>query len=252
MIQQLKNSQRLSLFLAMIFFLAVLVSAYMLYSLPSEVIETAGYGPALNKTYLTIGITFIVGAIAIYYSIISKKEMVVFKEKAVDQGLGDASNGSGSKNAISLETVKASLVGEKTTDEIFKDFLSAVCKTLDAGQGALYEAEESDGKRKVVLTSGYALNMGESASLEYEFGEGLIGQAALESRTLYVDEIPEGYIKIISGLGSASPRFLLIVPVKGKNAVVAVIEIASFTDLSEEKRKFVEEAAQLLEKTIVK
>ncbi len=96
------------------------------------------------------------------------------------------------------------------------------------------------------------MNLGESASIEYEFGEGLIGQAAVEGRTLYVDDIPEGYIKIISGLGSASPKHLLIVPVKNQKETLGVIEIASFTDLTEDKRKFVEEAAQLLDTAVLK
>ena len=62
----------------------------------------------------------------------------------------------------------------------------------------------------------------------------------------YVDDVPDGYIKIVSGLGSASPRHLLIVPVKKNNQVLGIIELASFTEVSEDQRKFVEEAAQLL------
>jgi methyl-accepting chemotaxis protein len=249
---QLKNSQRLSLLLVVIFFLAMLVSAYMLYSLPSDIIETAGYGSLLTNTYLVIGLTFVLGAITVFYSIASKKELIVFKEKTLEHQQTESSNTNGSKSTISLESVKASLSGAKDKKEIYKDFLHAVCKALEAGQGALYEAREEDGKRKVELTGGYALNLGESASIEYEFGEGLIGQAAVEGRTLYVDDIPEGYIKIISGLGSASPKHLLIVPVKNQKETLGVIEIASFTDLTEDKRKFVEEAAQLLDKAVLK
>lgn len=236
----------------MIFFVAILASAYMLYSLPSDIIETAGYGSLLTKTYVVTGLTFLLGAVTILYSIGSKKELIVFKEKTLEQERSESSVGNGSKSSISLEQVKASLSGVKDKNEMYKDFLQAVCKTLDAGQGALYEASDQDGKRKVELAGGYALNLGESASIEYEFGEGLIGQAAVEGRTLYVDDIPEGYIKIISGLGSASPRYLLIVPVKNQNETLGVIEIASFSELTDDKRKFVEEAAQLLEKALVK
>jgi putative methionine-R-sulfoxide reductase with GAF domain len=82
--------------------------------------------------------------------------------------------------------------------------------------------------------------------LSYEFGEGLIGQSAAGARTLYVDDIPEGYIKIISGLGSASPKYLLIVPMKQQDHATGVLEIASFIPLSEDQRKFVEESAQLI------
>jgi len=253
MIRQLKNSQRLSLTLAMIFFLAILVSAYMLYSLPYDVLERDGYGSLLTKTYVTIALTFVFGAIAIFYAINSKKELVVFKEKVLEGDKAeDNASTNGSKSTISLESVKASLSTSKSRKDLHQDFLQAVCKAIDAGQGAFYEVKEVDNKRRVELTCGYALSLGESASIEYEFGEGLIGQSAAEGRTLYVDDIPEGYIKIISGLGSASPRYLLIVPVKNQNEVLGVMEMAAFTDISEDKRKFVEEATQLLVNNVAK
>jgi len=253
MIRQLKNSQRLNLTLAMIFFLAILVSAYMLYSLPYDVLETAGYGSVLTNTYLIVAVTFMIGAITIFYTINSKKELIVFKEKTLEnEQTENNSSSNGSKSTISLDNVRASLSRGKNVKEINQDFLHAVCKSIEAGQGAFYEVKEEDNKRKVELTNGYALSLSESTSITYEFGEGLIGQAAAEGRTLYVDDIPEGYIKIISGLGSASPRYLLIVPVKNQNGVLGVVEIAAFNDISEDKRKFVEEAAQLLEEKVAK
>jgi methyl-accepting chemotaxis protein len=238
----------------MIFFLAILVSAYMLYSIPYDLLNNAGYGSVLTKTYITIAFTLILGAITIFYVITSKKELIVFKEKtAIDKQDENGSSTAGSAGNISLDDVKTSISNAGADQkDLFKDFLSAVCKTIEAGQGALYESKEEEGKRKVVLSSGYALNLGESALIEYEFGEGLIGQAAAGSRALYVDDIPEGYIKIISGLGSASPRYLYIVPIKNENEVKGIIEIASFNNFSDDEKKFVEAAADLLAKKLTK
>ena len=81
-------------------------------------------------------------------------------------------------------------------------------------------------------------------------GEGLIGQSAANGNTLYVDDVPEGYVKIVSGLGSASPKYLLIVPMKSQDQVLGIIELASFTPINEDQRKFVEEAAQLIAEKI--
>lgn len=254
MIHLVKNSQRFSLLLAIIFFLAVLVSAYMLYSIPYDLLDNAGYGSVLTRTYLTIALTLALGAITIFYAITSKKELIVFKEKAeTDEQNENGTSASGSAGNISLESVTTSLSNAGADQkDLLKDFLSAVCKTIEAGQGALYQVEESEGKRKVVLSSGYALNLGESALIEYEFGEGLIGQAAAGGRALYVDDIPEGYIKIISGLGSASPRYLYIVPIRNENEVKGIIEIASFNNFSDDEKKFVEAAADLLAKKLNK
>jgi methyl-accepting chemotaxis protein len=110
----------------------------------------------------------------------------------------------------------------------------------------LYRIAEEDGKRFAELKSGYALNLAESSVIRFEFGEGLIGQAAASGNTLYVDDVPEGYIKIVSGLGSASPKFLLITALKKTGQVQGILEIASFSPINEDQRKFVEEAAQLI------
>ena len=138
----------------------------------------------------------------------------------------------------------------KSEKEILQSGVQAICKQLDAGQGALYLTKEEAGKRKDELKIGYALTIGESTIISYEFGEGLIGQSAAGARTLYVDDVPEGYIKIISGLGSASPRYLLIVPLKSNEHVNGVLEIASFHAITEDQRKFVEESAQLVAEKI--
>jgi putative methionine-R-sulfoxide reductase with GAF domain len=132
------------------------------------------------------------------------------------------------------------------SSQITKYPIHAICKQLEAGQGAVYIAKEESGIRKVELKAGYALSIGESTVIKYEFGEGLIGQSAAGAKTLYVDEVPEGYVKILSGLGSASPRYLLIVPMKKEEKVIGVVEIASFSPISDNERKFVEESAQLI------
>jgi methyl-accepting chemotaxis protein len=145
-----------------------------------------------------------------------------------------------------LDTVSNSIRQAEGQKEILREGLQAICKQLDAGQGAVYMTTTSDEVRKVELHAGYALSIGESSTISYEYGEGLIGQAASGGMTLYVDEVPEGYVKIISGLGSASPKHLLIVPMKKDNQVIGVMEIASFTAITEDQRKFVEESAQLI------
>ena len=246
MIRLLRNPERVSMVLASIFFLAILVSAYTLYSLPGNLMLTHGYEAVLTKTYATIATTFALGALAIFVAIKTRTELIVFKEKLQETIHENEASAEGQKTTISLEGIKSSLSQSKEPTGLYQDFLHSLCRQLDAGQGAFYESAESEGVRKVSLRSGYALSVGENAAIEFDFGEGLVGQAAAGGRTLYIDDVPEGYIKIISGLGSASPRYLLIVPVKDQNKVLGVIEIASFTHLTEDQRKFVEEAALLL------
>lgn len=238
--------------LAIVFFFAILACGYLLYTLPDELGLRTGYGTAFSKVYVTVAVTFVVGSIAIYLALSSKKEVIVFKDRTADDD-GTQAEGPDDKHktTISLEHVRS--VTESAEDKtLFNGFLQAVCGQLEAGQGAYYETGEADGVRKIRLRAGYALSVGEGSEVEFDFGEGLAGQSAAEGKTLYVDDIPEGYIKIMSGLGTASPRFLLIVPVKNSSGgVVGIIEMASFKEFTEDQRKFVEQAAQVLAERIV-
>lgn len=248
MIQTAKDTSKIVVALAIAFFVATLLAAYMLYALPGNLMLTNGHEPALVKTYLTVAIAFIIGMITLYMAIQSKQQIIVYKEKQESKTADTSADGDLQKTTISLESVKNTLDVNKPIKELSHDFLFAICKQLEAGQGAYYTATEREGKRRVELTDGYALSVTETSSIGFDFGEGLIGQAANEGRTLYVDDIPEGYIKIVSGLGSASPRYLLIVPVKDNSTVTGVVELASFKPFEEDQRRFVEEASELLTK----
>lgn len=246
MIELFKNQYKVGLMLAALFCLGIIASVYSVYSLPHNLMLADGYQSIFIPVYVTLAITFFLGALTIWYALKYKNEVIVFRDKVTQTSTSDKDQAGGSQSTISLETVKDSLKQSKTEKDAMQAGLQAICKQLEAGQGALYLAKDKDGKRVVELSSGYALSIGESTVISFEFGEGLVGQAAAGGKTIYVDDIPEGYVKIISGLGSASPRYLLIVPMNRENRVSGIIEIASFTPISEDQRKFVEESAQLL------
>jgi methyl-accepting chemotaxis protein len=243
----LNDRFKVNLILAVLFILGIGVSLYFIYSLPANLRLADGFQPAFVKVYIVIGLTLVLGAAAIIVSLRYKKEILVYRDRIIDtkQAERDAAEQAG-KTTISLENVISQLRHSTDEKSVLQSGLQTICKQLEAGQGAVYSVKESEGKRKVELKGGYALNIGESAVISFEFGEGLVGQSAATGKTLYIDEIPDGYINIISGLGSASPRYLLIVPMKHKEEVLGVLEIASFTPISEDQRKFAEEATQLI------
>ena len=69
-----------------------------------------------------------------------------------------------------------------------------------------------------------------SGELPRDIGSGLVGQAFLEGDTIQLKQIPTGYTTITSGLGDATPRHLVIVPLKYDITTVAILELASFGD----------------------
>lgn len=248
----INDRYKISLWLALLFMTGIGVSLYFIYSLPHELHLSSGYREAFNGVYLALGITFLLGSASLILALTYRKELIVFKdrelEKSAAQHEGDQSN----TTTISLSGIVSILNGGGTLEQKLERSLHTIAKELEAGQGALYLPREVDGKRRIFLESGYALGLAESAEVSFEFGEGLLGQAVATGNTLFVDDIPEGYIKIVSGLGSAFPKFLLIVPIKKNGTVDGVIELASFTRMSEDQKRFVEEAGKLISDSIKK
>lgn len=179
----------------------------------------------LSKTALWFaGPTFLIGILAIYFTARSKEEVVVYVEKK--------------KEGISEEVVAQDT---QLDDEAIRKVIASpqlvlneICGRLNAGQGAIYV--ETHGE--LALTYGYATR---DIQVVYKPGEGLVGRVAVEQQTLYLDELPPGYITVFSGLGNASPRRLALIPIKS-----GVIEIATFTDINQSTLKHIEESCSEL------
>lgn len=142
------------------------------------------------------------------------------------------------ENAANQNTVSTKISQERV--------LGAVCKDLEASQAALFVAKKYEGKRILELFATYAYHIAESKTFHYEFGEGLAGQVAREGRLVNIKNVPDGYITILSGLGSASPTHLVVAPVLHGGQVVAVLEVASFRELTHTDEEFIKEAAQIM------
>ncbi len=69
-------------------------------------------------------------------------------------------------------------------------------------------------------------------------------QCALENQTIILKQIPKEYVKITSGLGEATPKNVVIIPIKLKNEALGVIELASFTILEKFQVKFIEDISE--------
>ena len=59
-------------------------------------------------------------------------------------------------------------------------------------------------------------------------GEGLVIEAMRSKSLLVVEDVPENYLKVRSGLGESSPRSLLFLPLARGDETVGVLEIALF------------------------
>ncbi|MFK2878818.1 response regulator [Rhodanobacter hydrolyticus] len=97
---------------------------------------------------------------------------------------------------------------------------------LKAGLGLLYLHDETS--RRLDLIGSYGLRLGANPAVHYLPGEGLVGQCAQSHRSIELDQLPDDYLRIDSGTGSALPRHLVILPVLLRDRLIGVLEFASF------------------------
>ncbi len=253
----LKDSGKLSLTATVIFFGGMLISTYLLFTLPHNLTMEGGLPtlamawPVLINLFIAIGLTFITGIATIHITLQARKEIVVYLEKKNEDATLAAQREEETTGELKdIAAFKATLQQAKEEKEILQLGLNTLCQQLQAGQGAIYQSRTREGKTMLELAFGFALPIGENSTLHFEQGEGLIGQAAASGTTLYLDEVPEGYISIVSGLGTASPRYLMIIPIRKGQEIKGVVEIATFSPLQESQRKQVEDRVHILAENI--
>jgi PAS domain S-box-containing protein len=127
-----------------------------------------------------------------------------------------------------------------------------VTKLENVVQGAFYIVGESEnGKKVIYLKTSYAYKRKKYLKAEFEFAEGLIGQAAIEKDIILRTEIPDNYVTISSGLmGDKKPKSILIVPLIANDTVHGVLELASIQKFSELQVKILSGIGEIIARTI--
>jgi hypothetical protein len=137
----------------------------------------------------------------------------------------------------------AGISGELQLAADFPDFsrrlLSKLVPLVEGGMGAIYRMDPATDTLE--LMAGYGLDPSSGARASVKPGEGLVGQCAVERKAITLGNVPAGYVQLSSGLGAAAARMVSVVPVLSKDRVLAVLEIASFTELKETQRVLIEE-----------
>lgn len=130
--------------------------------------------------------------------------------------------------------------------ELSEKLLAFVVKYLGANQGGIFILSEDENDPHLRMTGCYAYDKKRILEQRIEIGSGMVGQAYLEGETVRLREVPQQYVNITSGLGEATPGYLLIVPLKFNEQVLGVIEVASFKELAEYQANFVEEIGEAI------
>jgi CheY-like chemotaxis protein/CHASE3 domain sensor protein len=123
------------------------------------------------------------------------------------------------------------LQGDQPLDRLGGTLLSFLAAFTNAQVGAVYISESGRFRR----FGGFAIAADPSA--EIRPGDGLLGQAVRDNRTLRVRDVPPGYLPISSAVGQGTPAELLVVPASIDGVVQAVLELGYFGSTGRDERE---------------
>jgi len=149
LLQTLKDPGKLSLLLSALFYVGLVSSAFVLVTLPHDLVTKGGMTSngletlVYTKLFITLVVTFGLGIFAINTTHKAKKEIVVFKEKKTETSATSKGETTEQSSFDTLAFTKA-LKGA-TSGQLYQIGINQICKALNAGQGAFYLVKEREG-----------------------------------------------------------------------------------------------------------
>lgn len=106
------------------------------------------------------------------------------------------------------------------SEEVIKN----VVKYVGLNQGSIFFHEITEDNDDILsLKACYAYDRKKYISKTIKSGEGLVGQCYLEGETIMLKDVPNNYVRITSGLGEATPRFLVLIPIKANDRTEGIL-----------------------------
>lgn len=115
------------------------------------------------------------------------------------------------------------VLGQLTLQMLGRNVLQFFAGYVGSVVAAVYVREEHGSLRRVA-TYGFSREQ-EGQQQTIINGEGIVGQAVHQNRLVRLDDVPQDYFKVSSGLGDGSPRSVLIMPTSNDDVINGVIEL---------------------------
>ncbi|NDZ82557.1 HAMP domain-containing protein [Streptomyces sp. SID10853] len=154
-----------------------------------------------------------------------------------------------------LARISGLMQGRRELVDVASLIMSELTPVVSAQHGAFFlavptgsAAESGAGDENAYelrMHGSYGYSAG-SMPTTFRPGETLIGTAAEEKRTILVENVPPGYLKISSGLGEAPPAHVIVLPVLFDGTVLGVIELASFQPFTHIQKDFLNQIAEMI------
>ena len=134
------------------------------------------------------------------------------------------------------------VIGQLTLNLLGRNVLQFFAQYLGAVVAAVYVRQEH-GSLVRVASYGFSRQQELQEQSIYN-GEGVVGKAAEQDQIIRLDDVPQDYFKVSSGLGDGSPRSVVVVPTSNDDQVNGVIELGFLRELTARDLEFLELVAE--------
>jgi CheY-like chemotaxis protein/signal transduction histidine kinase/HAMP domain-containing protein len=124
------------------------------------------------------------------------------------------------------------LQGQRDIRHVSNLILSQLVPLVNAQQALFYLTRSTDNGTVLELVASYAAPHRPRPPQKLHLGDGLIGQCAVEKRSMLLNDAPHAYMHISSGLGHSKPISVIVLPALFEGEVKAVLELGSFERFS--------------------
>lgn len=145
--------------------------------------------------------------------------------------------------AVFAELVRQS---NKDIHELSYEIISNLVNSLNLNQGGIFLLNDDEDEEFLELTASVAYGRRKFNEKKIIIGDGLAGACAYERKKIYLTDIPSDYTEIRSGLGTANPKSLLIIPLLTEDFLVGVIELASLKEIDDFDIEFIEKVSETI------
>ena len=136
------------------------------------------------------------------------------------------------------------IAGNNSVKELTQKTINFLSRSLDAGNATFYI--HNDKENKLILNSSFAFTERERLSNIYEFGEGIVGQVALERKPILLTNVRKSEAAICTGTIYEAPFNIYAFPLIYNDELYGVIELSSFEAFNELKKQFIEIASNMI------
>ncbi|HEU5135148.1 MAG TPA: response regulator [Steroidobacteraceae bacterium] len=131
--------------------------------------------------------------------------------------------------------------GQRDLVTLGETLLAEFAPLVSAHQGVIYIVGYEDGQRYLKQLASYADVRDTAEPRRFRFGEGFVGECAVQRQRLLLARIPKDAVRLNSGLVDTQPRNVIVLPVLYEGEVKAVIELASLYEFTASHLAFLEQ-----------